>query len=171
MTPLYLPITPADLSRRIAAHWSGERGVARCAGVDPGVTSVGAKELALGGGFGLHWYCPGPLGGIPGAGIHAALRFLLDALEDAGLAVDRESGRVLGWAAVMSGGPRRVAGVLLTHSRLVSVVDLDITDPRRSAYFEGVLAARLARRTPVGVDAKREGALRRGAAAYRGGGR
>lgn len=202
MTPLYLPIAHADLSRRIAAHWSGERGVARCAGVDPNKIRIEVMpDLSL-----ILLGPPEPPADRRSAPL--ALRFLLDALEDEGLAVDREIGRVLGWAAVedlcsvpcpwteehqdacrmCSGELCSLCGagcwnndpdrncqhdVTQRHRELakVSVVSLDITDPRRSTHFDAVLADRLARRTPVGVDAKREGAMRRGAAAYRGGGR
>lgn len=198
MTSLVLPITSADLSRRIAAHWGGERGVARCVGENSRTFNVVVglvdMKLLVEEAVGDGWVnCDRPEAA-------RAIRFLLDALEDEGLAVDRESGRVLGWAAVpmvtrvpfrpddgfpicdgymvglddgktvlCSTPEEAVATWRGGPMPLVAIVSLDITDPRRSAYFDAVLAARLARRAPVGVDAKREGALRRWMATYGGG--
>lgn len=155
--PLAIPLSPADRERLaavVAREWSGDRGVASLAGVDP--ERVTAKLLPVDGTLVVNWQV-----GQEDA-IRCALRDLAEALEGLGYAVDWSGGgpRVVGWAATRwATGP----------GSIVKLIDLERecpwTEPVKK-WRDALFAAREARRGPGAVDAKRAGAMQRDAAAY-----
>lgn len=132
MTHPHLPITHADLKRIVAELWPD---VARLARVPSslGVTVQSDGRLVIG-------FRPDRLTALPGA-----LARLLDAMELRYLAVDREAGRVLGWAA-WTPSPR-LRPVRLTY--------LDRDDPARLAWDARVHAGIQERMVKEDGDAPR----------------